>query len=402
MKLLLWVLGLALAAVLLSTLFAGLGQGFVAVVMPTYRAEMSLNTFIFLTVLVLIVGYMSLRAVAIALNIPSVVRHNRDRYQQKKWDTEAVHAVHAYFEGKYNVAEKSLARLIPTETREDYRAALLLMAARSAHAAGLMDKRDVHLAEMSSLSTDWQLARYLTEAEQALDERNTASAAEALQQVLSLAPQSTAAQQLELKVRVRQGEDFLPLLVQLERAKAMPAAQIQQYRQQGLRQQATRLDDTALAAWWKKLPAEVQQERSLLALVFPRLLRAGQVALVWQALVDSLNAAWHPQLVALLADPMWARVPAEGQKKRMQQAETWLLTHRKDAILLRTLASVCVAQQLWGKAESYAEASLAIEPSPEIYHLLATLATHKAQADLAASYYQKGLQLAVQGAGYVQ
>ena len=42
-------------------------------------------------------------------------------------------------------------------------------------------------------------------------------------------------------------------------------------------------------------------------------------------------------------------------------AERWLPAHRDDAVLLRTLGRLCERAGLWGKAQSYYEASLAVD-----------------------------------------
>ena len=47
---------------------------------------------------------------------------------------------------------------------------------------------------------------------------------------------------------------------------------------------------------------------------------------------------------------------------RTAKAEKWLKRHPEDAQLLMTLGRLCREQQLWGKAESYLEAALAVEP----------------------------------------
>ena len=54
-------------------------------------------------------------------------------------------------------------------------------------------------------------------------------------------------------------------------------------------------------------------------------------------------------------------------------AERWLADHPRDARLLLALGRLCQRRQLWGKAQSYLEASLAVAPSREAHLELARL-----------------------------
>lgn len=58
-----------------------------------------------------------------------------------------------------------------------------------------------------------------------------------------------------------------------------------------------------------------------------------------------------------------------------------------------TLAQLCSARQLWGKAQSYLEASLAIAPSTEAHVRMAELKTHSGLSTEACQHYQKALEL---------
>jgi len=61
--------------------------------------------------------------------------------------------------------------------------------------------------------------------------------------------------------------------------------------------------------------------------------------------------------------------------------------------LLLTLAQLCSVQQLWGKAQSYLEASLAIAPSAEGHIRMAELRIQNGQPGEASQHYQKALAL---------
>ena len=75
-------------------------------------------------------------------------------------------------------------------------------------------------------------------------------------------------------------------------------------------------------------------------------------------LARSLEREWNSELVALYAECR----PADGAPQ-LEQAERWLAKHRDDATLLYALGVLCERAQLWGKAQTYFEASLAVEDS---------------------------------------
>jgi HemY protein len=73
-------------------------------------------------------------------------------------------------------------------------------------------------------------------------------------------------------------------------------------------------------------------------------------------LARSLEREWNPDLVALYAECR----PAGGAPQ-LEQAERWLALHSDDATLLYALGVLCERAQLWGKAQTYLEASLALD-----------------------------------------
>jgi len=81
--------------------------------------------------------------------------------------------------------------------------------------------------------------------------------------------------------------------------------------------------------------------------------------------------------------------------KRIERAETWLKEHPRDAALLLTLGRLCADRGLWGKAQSYLEASLAIEPTHSANLALARLNERLGNADAARRHYRESLDLAL-------
>ena len=83
MRWLLWVIALAALAVG-SVLVARVNQGFVLLVTPVYRVELSLNLAIVILVAAIIAGYLLVRTLAVAVSMPARVREFNKRRAEKK------------------------------------------------------------------------------------------------------------------------------------------------------------------------------------------------------------------------------------------------------------------------------------------------------------------------------
>ncbi len=98
---------------------------------------------------------------------------------------------------------------------------------------------------------------------------------------------------------------------------------------------------------------------------------------------------WNSDLVELygecrLADPTL----------QLEQAERWLAAHNQDAALLRVLGALCQRQQLWGKAQTYLEASLALEDHWRTHLALGEMLGRLARSEEANTHFVAALQLA--------
>ncbi|MCY7389886.1 MAG: heme biosynthesis protein HemY, partial [Burkholderiales bacterium] len=79
---------------------------------------------------------------------------------------------------------------------------------------------------------------------------------------------------------------------------------------------------------------------------------------------------------------------------QIERAERWLRQHARDAVLLATLGKLCMRQGLWGKAQSYLEASVALEPSLDAHMTLARLMEQLGRNDEAIRHVRRSAELA--------
>jgi len=214
----------------------------------------------------------------------------------------------------------------------------------------------------------------------------------AINRAKEIAPQHTALLRIELKARqlIGQWDEVDKLLDALARSNALESGVALQVRRKAYAENLKRRagDDRALLEYWKKIPADFKADAFVARAAVLAFMQRGGHDTALDVLESALNREWHEDLVALYGD-----VRGSTPTRQIEQAEKWLHAQPRDAQLLLTLAQLCSVQQLWGKAQSYLEASLAIAPSVEGHIRMAELKTQSGQPGEACQHYQKALAL---------
>jgi HemY protein len=108
---------------------------------------------------------------------------------------------------------------------------------------------------------------------------------------------------------------------------------------------------------------------------------------------DTINRrgpeGWESSLAAIYAD-----CKGESTLAQIERAEKWLKQHARDAVLLATLGKLCMRQSLWGKAQSYLEASVALQPTLDAHMTLARLMEQMGKRDEAVRHIRRSAELA--------
>jgi len=386
MKTLIWIVGLAALAVAV-TLAARYNSGYLLLVLPPYRIEFSLNFLIVLLVAGFAAGYAVVRLVSAVVNLPREVNEYRVARRREKARAALIEALHEYFAGRYGRAEK--AAVVALELGENPDLAAVL-AARAAHELRAYERRDGFLARAAAGSGD-EVVRIVTAADLLLEQHRHQEALDLLKQ---LPRRHTAALRLELKARqqAHNWEQVAALSEELRRRNVFDAIQGEQVRRYATAENLKRkaLDSRALDAAWEKVPASDRRDRRVAAAAAQCFIALGGCDKAHRIIDDALEAAWDSDLVVLYSE-------CEGGDavKRIERAETWLKEHPRDAALLLTLGRLCADRGLWGKAQSYLEASLAIEPTHSANLALARLNERLGNADAARRHYRESLDLAL-------
>jgi len=137
-----------------------------------------------------------------------------------------------------------------------------------------------------------------------------------------------------------------------------------------------------LLAYLRKVPTGERCPRLTSAFV-EALIDLGAEPEAQELIEKQLEAEWDSALVLL-----YGRCGGGDPTSRIARADQWLLRHDGDAQLLLTLGRLCLAQRLWGKAQSYLEASLSLEDRHDTRLELARLFEQTERPDQAMPHYR--------------
>ena len=391
MKFLLWLLGLFALAVALT--LAAHNPGYVLLAYPPYRIEMSLTLFVLGLLTLFVVGYLSVRLVLATLRLPAYVRRFRTERAHAQGRAAMMEALGAFFEGRYAAAEKAAERAMELGESSGINP---IIAARAAHELREFERRDAYLAAAEGKTVGEATMRLMAATKFKLDQHQPQAALDTLKSLRETGIKGhVGALHLELKAQQQAGnwDAVLEVASQLEKRNAIDATYAVQMRQQAwlekLRAQAK--DAEALRAVWRGIPDEFRKRTKIAAAAARAFIQAGDCENAQQAITGSLNSQWDGDLVKLYGDCMAG--DATGQ---IQQAESWLKEHRSDAGLLLALGKLCLHQGLWGKAQSYLEASISVAPSRAAYTLLGQLAEKLERPKEALGYFEKAMKHATE------
>ncbi len=388
MRTLLWVSGLFAVAVGL-VIAARYNSGYVLLVLPPWRAELSLNLAIMLALSVFFIAYVLVRTIIITATMPSRVRAFQKRRSENRARAVFNEALVNFFEGRFGRAEKAASAALKAGESPALSA---MLAARAAHGMRAYATRDRYLAKSASTDPDEDAMRLMAQAEMLLDERRYYDALDVLKR---LPEKHTAALRLELRAQqmAMNWERVLALIPQLEKRRVFERPVVAQLRRQAVIESLKRkaVDDKSLREYWDRLPAEDRYDPRVAATAAQSFIALGGCQQAHKIVEDGLERHWDPALLAIYSECLGTDV-----RQQLERTEKWLEQHPRDAVLLLTLGRLCAHQGLWGKARSYLEASLSIEPTHSAHLELGRLLEREGKPAEAATAYQEALEVTLE------
>jgi HemY protein len=356
MRVLFWFLLLACTAVAVA-LAARLTTGYALFVAPPYRVELSLNAFIVFVVAAFVVVHLLLRLAARIARMPAEVRTARQRRNVERSRGKQDASVVALLEGRYGkarqYAEEALA--IPQSTGLP-----ALVGARAAvdmrefaAAESLLSRPD---ASVSSLT----VPRLMLEADMALAQDQPGAALDKLAELKREAGLHTAALRLEVRAltAARRFTEIPPIVDQLVKRKVYDAEQGDLLRASAHAEALTafRTDAAGLRAYCNKLSDTDRTNPKVARAAAAAFLSLGGDREAAEIIARCLERNWDANLAVL-----YAQCRTGDATRQLELAEHWLPAHPQDATLLYALGKLCERESLWGKAQTYLEASLALD-----------------------------------------
>ena len=385
MRGLIWIIVLFAVAVAIA-MGASLYNGNVYVVVEQTMLRINLHAFILGLLALVIVLYLLVRLIAGILHVPGRMQRFGVARQGRQAAAALNNAGLAFFEGKFQKAEQEAAKVLANKEAGDNRTLALML---GAHAADQMDDtalRDRYLKDIETLPAKKQLSRYLLLAESALGRRDYPAAENHLNAAAQINPSLTRLVRLQLRYAFDHGNalEVLDKTAKLQKAGAINDYEAGQYQSWAYRRLLALVrDGGGLKACLKRIP-DVQIAGELCAVIAEKYVHLG---LYSQAVKWVAHYYPHTRQAELL-EPFVQSVrylDDKAQRKAIDLADGWLQAQPNDAQLLMFLGELAYSKQLWGKAQGYLEASLAISPSVQARLALAKVFDETEQSAKAES-----------------
>ncbi|MFV2029074.1 heme biosynthesis HemY N-terminal domain-containing protein [Neisseria sp. S1] len=373
MKSLIWIIILFAVAVGLA-IASSTYSGNVYIVAEQTMLRVNLHAFILGLIATVVVLYLLVRLIAGLLNIPGRMERFGIARKSRKAGLALDSAGLAFFEGKFQKAEQEAAKVLGNKEAGDHRALALML---GAHAADQMDDavlRDKYLKEIESLPPKQQLSRYLLLAESALNRRDYPTVENNLTAAAQINPSLTRLVRLQLRYAFDHGNalDVLDKTAKLKKAGALNDYEASEYENWAYRRLlALSRDAGGLKACLKRIPESAKAGELCLSVAekYARLGLYGQ-AVKWVG--EYYPQTRQAELLEPFADSV-RYLDDKAQRQAIDTADGWLKAKPDDASLLLLLGQLAYDKQLWGKAQGYLEASLAVKPTTQAHLVLAKI-----------------------------
>ncbi len=400
MKALIWLVVLFAGAAAVAVLTHSY-PGNVFIIIGDELRRVSLNTFILTTVVFVVVLYLLLSLLGRMVSIPGGMRRYGQRRRSAKVADALNEAGQAFFEGRFQKAQSEAEKVLKNKECGDAAPLALMLAAYSAEQTNDDAAKQGYLQRLAALPESMQLSRYLLEAESALERYDYEAAQTSIDAARKLNPGLTRLLQLELRMAVDQKDAMkvLRLTEQLGKAGALSATELQQYQWVAYRQLLAQCHDAkALKTCLKRIP-EADQKGGLSVEIAERFQQLGLYAQAAKWAKTHYPLKRDVALLNVLFESS-ASLSDKEQQQAFEAADGWLKTYREDTDLLLALGEAAYQRQLWGKAQSYLEASLSQHPSIQAHLALAKVFKATEQKALAEQHQAAALALVEQAGSW--
>ncbi|MCF6319270.1 MAG: tetratricopeptide repeat protein [Proteobacteria bacterium] len=373
------VIGLTLVAAFVTPWLMK-DPGVVSVQLMGYEIQMTvvvaLGLFIAFIVLFWLVVYF--------LRLPKNVMKNMSINRSRKSFAKGLLALS---EGKWKAAEKQL--LISTKNSLTPELGFMA-AARAAVAQNKLDDAFNYLDDAEN-STENPLTVDLTRCELWAKIGNYDKAINLLNRILKSYPNNPRALYLMTQASQNSGQwqRLREILPKVEKLAILPQEKVTLLIQQSIQQQLEFAEsETQLLDTWNSLNKQQKSEYNYILAYSQTGLKLGLYEPVAKLTETALNKDFSEPLLTI-----WGQLNINDKQKNDKQktntAEKWLRKHPENAQLLSILGQMCLKNKLWGKAQSYLQKSLEINPNAETFKLMAQYVDAVGEPDNALAAYRQ-------------
>jgi len=361
------IVALALVAGGLLAHLLLIDPGYVAVRLGRTLFETTLPVF----ALLLAGGYFLARTVVGAASARARLAHLRAERRKRRAREETQRGLLDLAAGNWKSAEELLSR---SAQDADSPAANYLVAARAADLLDAVDRRDEWLARAQEDAPGERAAALVTLAEMQMRRGQDESALRTLEQLDASGDLNSRGVELMARLyqKLGRGAALLALGPRLRSAKELPESQVNELlahvQLEEIRAAGEHSDRARLEKAWSDLPRGLRRMPQSIAAYARSAMSCQDHAAAEKALRELIDGQSDPAATRLYGDLVLADPLAP-----LERAEAWLRKRPEDPELLATCARLCLRAELFGKARSYLEASIARRPSQENSLILADL-----------------------------
>jgi HemY protein len=380
------------AAAILGALLANLllaDPGYVALRFAGRLVEMSAVTFL----LLLVGAYFAVRLIARAISARQLWRRNQEQRRLERARRSLGQGLLELSAGEYDAAEKTLTRYARDAENP---VAHYLVAARAADLQGSAQRRDELLARALENSTERRAPVLIMQAEIHLKHKQLAAALATLEQLEASGESNARGLLLLSRVHRQTGQwqRLLEIEPRLRSTRGIPPAvadeTVGQIYLDRLKAAGAAADPEQLASAWKDIPKSVARRPDIVVAYARSAMACDDQESAEAALRESIERSWDENSVLA-----YGEVEMDDPFKALERAESWLPEHSEDSALLLTCAGLAARAELYGKARTYLETSIAIKPRLEAYQFLASLMEQLGERERAVKALNDALAFAV-------
>ncbi len=404
----LWVFALAAGAVMLA-LAGRYGTGYAVFVVPPWRIELSIMMFCLIALVAAGGMYALIRLLVRVGALPRQMREKKIAAEQQRVTADLHQSLKALFGGRFDDAEKLARRAMQAKNmagsghhhhngHDDIRPLAAALAAWAAHEGGNLPAALPYLETI----TDARNAnmRDVSKAYMLLAEGRAAEALPLLQAQAAADAGNIGVLKMKVEAEIAAAAwpDVLLTLASLKRTGLMPQhavdairlnAEIELIKTRGGGREV-------LVDEWRRLDSRSRYHPRLVETLARRMIAAGldndAAAIIEETIDKSDHGQWDSTLAALVLT--YAGAKSENTTAQIELAEAWLKQHPREPAVLAALGRLCMRIGLWGKAQSYLEASVALEPTLDAHMTLARLMEQVGKPHESMRHIKRGADLA--------